>query len=308
MHVVVTGGAGFIGSHLVDALLADRGVAGVLVVDNLRRGRLANLAQHDGDPRFGFLPGDIREPRLVEEALRGAEVVFHLAAQSNVMGAVGDPRYSFETNVAGTYNVLEAAHRARVRRVVLASSREAYGEARVVPVTEEHPLHAKNTYGASKVAAETYCRTFTNVFGLETVILRFANVYGPRDFDRVIPLWLDRASRSEPLDLYGGGQVIDFVWVGQVVEALRRAAHAGVVGTPINVAGGVGTPIRDLASRILDLTGSHSTVRVEAARAAEVTRFVADVGRMRDLLGLTPPADPLEYLPCLTMAVGARTV
>ncbi len=306
MYVVVTGGAGFIGSHLVDALLADRGVATVLVVDNLRRGRLANLAQHDGDPRFRFLPGDIRDPALVEEALGGTEVVFHLAAQSNVMGAVSDPRYSFETNVVGTYNVLEAALRCSVRRVVFASSREAYGEARAIPVSEGEPLAAKNTYGASKAAAEAYCRTFTNVFGLEVAVLRFANVYGPRDVDRVIPIWLERAQRGESLDLYGGDQVIDFLWVGQAVEALVRAATADIVGVPINVGSGVGTPIRDLAARILDVTGSSSTVQVSPARQAEVMRFVADVARMRTLLGLTPPDDPLVYLPRLMPAFAPR--
>src|SRR3712207_6610959 len=156
MHIIVTGGAGFIGSHLVDALLDGRDDS-VLVVDNMRRGRLANLAHHDRDPRFRLLVGDIRDQAFVHAALRGADIVYHLAAQSNVMGALSDPRYSFETNVAGTFNVLDAAHRHGVGRVVFASSREAYGETRQVPVHEEQPLLAKNLYGASKAAAESYC-------------------------------------------------------------------------------------------------------------------------------------------------------
>jgi UDP-glucose 4-epimerase len=213
------------------------------------------------------------------------------------MGAVHDPRYSFETNVAGTFNVLDAAQRMGVRRVVFSSSREAYGEPQTLPVPEEHPLLAKNTYGASKVAGETYCRTFHNVFALETVVLRFSNVYGPRDFDRVIPIWLDRALGGESLELFGGSQVIDFVWIGQVVEALLRSADAPVAGQPVNIGGGTGTPIKDLASRILDVTGSGSSLNIAPARAAEVTCFTADVTRMRDLLGLEPPADPLMYLP-----------
>lgn len=295
MRVVVTGGAGFIGSHLVDALLA-RSDATVVVVDNLRRGRLLNLAHHDGEKRLRLVVGDIREVNVLDEALRDAEVVYHLAAQSNVMGTVSDPRYAFETNVAGTFNVLDAAHRLGVARVVFASSREAYGDVRCMPVTEDQPLTARNTYGASKIAAEAYCRTYSNVFDLPTAVLRFANVYGPRDIDRVIPIWIERACRGEPLDVCGGSQVIDFVWVGQVVEALMRAAKVDALDTPVNVAGGAGTPILDLAARILALTGSNSALRIGPARGAEVMQFVADVGRMRSVLGLEPPGDPLEYL------------
>lgn len=306
MHVVVTGGAGFIGSHLVDALLA-RPFTTVLVLDNLSRGRLAFLGRHDGDPRFHFLSGDVREPAEVMEALRGAEVVYHLAAQANAMGAVSDPRYSFETNVLGTFNVLDAALRCGVRRVVFASSREAYGEASAVPVGEDQPLTAKNTYGASKAAAEAYCRTFANVYGLETAVLRFASVYGPRDFDRLIPIWIDRALNGEPLEVYGGDQATDFVWVGLAVAALLRAAHADIGAMPVNVASGVGTPIRELATRILAVTGSRSALRIEPAHRAEALRFVADVRRMRAVLGLTPAADPLEHLPQLLARAGTRT-
>lgn len=306
MRIVVTGGAGFIGSHLVDALLTRPDVS-VTVLDNLHRGRLDNLGQHDGDCRLRFLPADVRDAATIERALRGADLVYHLAAQSNVMGAVSDPRYSFESNVLGTFNVLEAARLAGVRRIVFASSREAYGEAARLPVDEDQPLAATNTYGASKAAAEVYCRSFTNVFGLETVILRFANVYGPRDAGRVIPIWIARALRGEPLEVYGGDQVIDFVWVGQAVEALLRAADTDVVGRPVNIATGAGTPICVLAERIIAATGSRSEVRVTAARSAEVRRFVADTTRMRTLLGLTPDADPLAQLPSMVdaAAVGA---
>ena len=298
MHVVVTGGAGFIGSHLVDALI-ERTDDTVLIVDNLRRGRLVNLAHHDGDRRLRLLVADVREPEVADQALRDADLVYHLAAQSNVMGAVSDPRYSFETNVAGTFNVLQAARQHGVKRVVFASSREAYGEVEVLPVSEDQPLAAKNTYGASKAAAEVYCRTYTNVFGLETAVLRFANVYGPRDRDRVIPIWIERALRGDSLEVYGGQQVMDFVWVETVVEALLRAAEADVVGLPINVASGTGTAIGDLSARILATTGSHSDVCLAPARHAEVTRFVADVRRLRDRLGLVPAADPLAELPQL---------
>ncbi len=305
-RVVVTGGAGFIGSHLTDELLADAGVS-VLVLDNLSRGRLSNIAHHDGNRRFELMVGDVRQPATVERALAGADTVYHLAAQSNVMGALNDPRYSFESNVLGTFNVLDACVRLGVRRMVFASSREAYGEPRTTPVLETHPLEAKNTYGASKAAAEVYCRTYTNVFQQEVAVLRLANVYGPRDFDRVIPLWLDRAMTGQPIEIYGGDQIIDFVWIGQAVQALMRAATADVVGMPINVGSGVGTPIRALAERILAVTHSDSPLNIVPARAAEVRRFVADVSRMRDLLGIQPPADPLSHLPAVVDAPLTRT-
>lgn len=295
MRVVVTGGAGFIGSHLVDALL-ERTDHTVLVVDNLRRGTVEHLERHRDCGRLTTRVCDIRQAEVCEQAFQDAEVVFHLAAQSNVLGAVTDPRESFESNVVGTFNVLQAAREQGVRRVVFASSREAYGESPSLPVREEEPLTAKNTYGASKVAAEAFCQTFTNTFGLETAILRFANVYGPRDRDRVIPLWIERALRGDPLEIYGGRQVLDFVWVDLVVEALLRAADAPIVGVPINVGSGVGIPIHELATRILDATGSRGSIRVLPARQAEVTCFVADVSRLSRYLGLVPDRDPLAHL------------
>jgi UDP-glucose 4-epimerase len=190
--------------------------------------------------------------------------------------------------------------------VVFTSSREAYGEAGVVPVVEDHPLTAKNTYGASKVAGEAYCRTFTTVFGLETAVLRLANVYGPRDCDRVIPIWIERALRGEPLEVFGGTQVLDFVWVGLVVEALLRAVDADIVGTPVNVGSGTGTPILDLARRILTVTGSSSEVHVTPAREAEVVRFVAGVDRLHEHLGLAPDPDPLAHLADLVVTPAGR--
>ena len=300
MKILVTGGAGFIGSHLIDRLVAD-GWGDILILDNLFRGRLANIAHHREDGRVQFRQADIRDYETVYDAAQGAELIFHLAAQSNVMGAVIDVDYSFTTNVVGTYNVLKAARECGVRRVMFTSSREAYGEARYLPVDEDHPLGSKNTYGASKVAGEMYCRVFSGNFGLETAVLRLSNVYGPRDYGRVIPLWLERANRGENLIVYGGQQVIDFVWVDQVVEALLRASRADIVGQPVNVGSGQGTPILDLAARILDLIPTASRLDLQPARAVEVAKFTARVDRMRELLNLEPPADPLFGLSQLVM-------
>ncbi len=289
MKVLVTGGAGFIGAHLVGALAA----AGdeVVVLDNLRRGDAAKLPN-----RVRFVEGDIRDPAAVRAALDGCARVYHLAAQSNVLGAVSDADYSFTSNVVGTYNVLVAARDAGVERMVFTSSREAYGEADQLPVDEEQAMNPKNSYGASKAAGEVYCRTFQGTYGLDVSVLRLANVYGPGDRDRVIPIWLDRARRGLDLDLYGGEQVLDLVPVELVVRALRKAAETALDGQPVNVGSGQGVTLRDLAARVRALPGVPVGLRVLPARSVEVTRFVADVTRMRNLLGLEPPDEPLVDL------------
>jgi UDP-glucose 4-epimerase len=294
-RVVVTGGAGFIGSHLVDRLLAET-QAEIVVFDNLHRGRLTNLAQHTSSPRLSIIQGDVRDAQFVAETLRNAEVVYHLAAQSTVMGAVEDLDYGFSTNVVGTFNVLKAAARWGVKRVVFTSSREVYGEPIELPVDEGQPLLAINFYGASKVMGEAYCRAFRRASGLNVVILRLANAYGLRDFGRVIPLWVNQANAGEDLTVFGGKQVVDFIWVGHVVDALMRTAELEGPVPPINVGSGTGTRIVDLARRIRLLSGSHSQIRLVPARAVEVVQFIACTDRMRQLLHLEPSADPLGHL------------
>ncbi|NTV63357.1 MAG: NAD-dependent epimerase/dehydratase family protein [Oscillochloris sp.] len=295
MKIVITGGAGFIGSHLVDRLVRD-GVGELVVVDNMHRGRHAHLAQHAANPAVRLAEVDIRDAEAIYALCAGADLIYHLAAQSNVMGAVSDLSYSFNTNVAGTVNVLEAARAGGVRRVVFSSSREVYGEVDRLPVSEETPFNSKNAYGASKAAGELYARVFLNTYGVETAVLRLANVYGPRDRDRVIPLWLDAAARGEEMIVYGGQQLIDFVHVDQVVEALVRAATADIIGQPINVGSGQGTPLLQLAERVLALPGATSRLDLRPARSVEVARYTAAIDRMRAQLGLEPPSDPLFAL------------
>ncbi|MGH7438508.1 MAG: SDR family NAD(P)-dependent oxidoreductase [Polyangiaceae bacterium] len=289
--VLVTGGAGFIGAHLV-ARLVDEGDE-VVVFDNLRRGRterIERILQRGGGR---IVVGDVRRFDALAEVMRDCETVFHLAAQSNVMGAVTDPDYSVTTNVLGTFNVLRAAAEASVPRVVFASSREVYGDPRHLPVSEGQPLLAKNAYGASKVAGEAYCRAMARD-GLRVEVVRLANVYGPGDSDRVIPLWLAAAQQARDLVVYGGEQVIDFLWVGKAVDALLFAARHGLPG-PVNIGCGVGTRILDLADRVLRATRANSKVSRAPQREVEVAKLVADVSQMRSL-GLAPDADPLGHL------------
>jgi UDP-glucose 4-epimerase len=165
-----------------------------------------------------------------------------------------------------------------------------------LPVNEDSPLLPVISYGASKLAGEAYCRAFRRELGLQTVILRLANVYGPRDFGRVIPLWLSRAKSGLDLHVYGGKQVIDFVWVGQAVEALVRAATLEGPFPAINVGSGTGTRIADVARRIARLTEAQPKLVLEPARPMEVTRFVANVDRMRQILCVEPLLDPLGKL------------
>jgi UDP-glucose 4-epimerase len=295
MRTLVTGGAGFIGSHVVDRLVSDG--CEVVVLDNLKRGSRENLKAHIRSGAIEFIEGDIRVQRTVDLAAAGCDVIYHAAAQSNVMGALDDAEYSFTSNAFGTFNVLRAAVDAGVPRVVFTSSREVYGEPQYTPVDEDHPLAPKNPYGASKVAGEAYCRSFAHCHDIDVAVVRLANVYGPRDTGRVIPLWLEQAVAGKDLRVYGGSQVLDFVWVGTVVDALLHAGEHGLPA-PVNIGSGVGTSILELGSRIIDVAKSSSLLVRVASRGAEVTRFVADVARMRSL-GLEPPADPLLHLPAL---------
>jgi len=289
VKILVTGGAGFIGSHLVRRLLRD-GAGSVTVLDNFHRGRPENLA--DCLDQIRLLRADVRSPSALREALGGVDLVYHLAAQSSVMGAEADADYTFQTNVVGTFELLLAARANGVRRVVFTSSREVYGDPLRVPVPETAPLKPKNLYGASKVAGEAYCSVFSSE-GLETAVLRLANVYGPGDTDRVIPLFVERALHGQPLVLYGGQQVLDFVPIDTVVEALCKAGLGDPISEPLNIGSGKGITISKLSRCVLELTGWQSQLQIVPARQTEVTRFVADIARAGRVLGLAPPADPL---------------
>jgi len=291
MRILVTGGAGFIGAHLVNSL-ASAHAGEIIVLDNLYRG----YSRDSLPSSVAFRQTDIRDPAAVADAVRGCEIVFHLAAQSNVMGAVADSRYAFSTNVAGTLTVLEAAAAAGVKRLVFTSSREVYGDPQSIPVPETAPVRAKNAYGASKVAGEVYCRLAAQQ-GLETVVLRLANVYGPGDRDRVIPLFAAAARAGESITVFGSRKLLDFVWIDTVVDALIRAALGRYIRGPVNVGSGIGTTIVDLARRITKLTRSSSRIEITEERGQEVGRFVADITRARHLLEIHETEDPLWALP-----------
>jgi nucleoside-diphosphate-sugar epimerase len=291
-QILITGGAGFIGSHLVDRLALDPSNR-LVVLDNLRRGRLANLEPIAG--RVEFIQGDICDRSVVERAIQGIDLVYHLAAQSNVLGAVTDLDYSFRANVVGTFEVLRAAAQAGARRLVFSSSREVYGDPQTLPVQESAPLRPKNAYGSSKAAGEMYCRAFRSS-AFTPVILRLANVYGTRDFDRVIPIFVNQALRGVPLTLYGGKQVLDFIWIDTVVESLVRAGWGEIPDGPMNIGSGKATDLVTLAKRVLLEANSRSELRIAPAREGEVSQFVADTSFMRRTFAMEATEDPLREL------------
>ncbi len=290
MDCVVTGGAGFIGSNLVDALLArgDR----VTVIDNLSTGKLANL-ESACEQGAQLHECDVRDARAVAEVLQRAQpqVVFHLAAQIDVRESVENPAGDAAANVLGTIAVLEAARAGGARKVVNSSTGGGlYGDADVLPTPEEHPVHPLAPYGQGKYAAEGYCALYTRLHGLDTVSLRYGNVYGPRQDVHgeagVVAIFCGHLAEGRASTVYGDGrQTRDWVEVGDVVRANLLAADADVTGA-INIARGSETSVIELLDALRDLSGEElPQPRFAPERAGEVRRSCLAVGRARELLG-----------------------
>ena len=289
-RVLVTGGAGTIGSNLVD-LLVDAG-SDVVVLDNFVRGRMANLtAVLDRGP-VEVVEGDIRDRALLAKLMAGTDLVFHLAA-IRITQCAEEPRLALEVLVDGTFDVLEAAAEAGVRKVVASSSASAYGLATVFPTPEDHHPYANDTfYGAAKVFNEGMLRSFHGMYGLDYVALRYFNVYGPRMdvhglYTEVLIRWMERIERGEPPLIFGdGSQTMDFVHVHDVARANVLAAHADVTDDVFNVASGVETSLLELAEALLRAMGSDLAVDHGPERAVNgVTRRLADTRKAADLLG-----------------------
>jgi UDP-glucose 4-epimerase len=292
VKALVTGGAGFIGSNVVRALL-ERGDE-VRILDNFSTGSRANLQGLDAD--VDVVEGELRSYERVHAAVRGVEVVFHLGALGSVPRSVQDPLTSSAVNVEGTLNVLLAARDESVRRVVFSSSSSIYGSSGELPRTEEMAPDPISPYGVAKLAAERYCVSFSRVYErFETVVLRYFNVFGPRQsphsqYAAVVPLFVTRIARDDPIVVFGDGeQSRDFTYVANVVDATLRAADAaGASGRIFNVAAGSPASVNELAEtigRILD-----KEVRREAAppRPGDVRDSWADVRAAHDVLGYDP--------------------
>lgn len=285
---LVTGGAGFIGSHLVEALIAQGNR--VRVLDNFSTGRWENLAAVRD--QVEVIEGDICVPQTVQSAMAGVEVVAHLAAVVSVQTSLEDPQKTFKVNVEGTFNVLEAARQAGVRCFLFASSAAVYGDHSDLPLREDLPPRPLSPYAASKVAGEALCRAYQAAYHLPTVVLRFFNVYGPRQdpnspYSGVISIFVGRMREGLPPIIYGDGlQTRDFVYVDDVVRALLRAGEQdGTAGTIMNIARGEETPIIQLTALLNHLLETHLEPVFAPPRAGEVRRSAGNPSRARSVLG-----------------------
>lgn len=301
-RVLVTGGAGFIGSHLVDGLISEG--FDVVVLDDFSGGRRENLSLHFGKPNFCLVEGDVKDKADVKKALEGVGVVFHLAAIVSVGFSVKNPLLVNEVNVDGALNVLKESLKAGVKRFVYASSCAVYGEPVNLPINEEHPTKPTSPYGVSKLAAEHYCRVFYEVYGLETVCLRFFNVYGPRQmigpYSGVIIKFIDRMKNGKPPIIYGGGgQTRDFVYVKDVVEAnmlVLGCRHCA--GEIINIGTGKPTTINELASILIGPSGIADIKLVyKAHRKGDIRNSYANISKAEKML---------RYKPRITLKEGIR--
>jgi UDP-N-acetylglucosamine/UDP-N-acetyl-alpha-D-glucosaminouronate 4-epimerase len=299
MDVLVTGGAGFIGSNLVRGLL-DIGER-VRVLDDLSTGRAENLdGVLDG---VDLVHGDIRVPETVRWATEGAEVVYHLAALPSVARSVADPLPTHRVNVDGTLNLLQAALAAGVRRVVYASSSSVYGDTPTLPKHEDMPVSPLSPYAASKLAGEAYCRAFATAYGLETTGLRFFNVFGPRqdpgsEYAAVVPTFITAMLDGRSPQIFGDGtQSRDFTFVGNVVQACQLAAAAPpAAGQVMNVGCGARTSLLELVGELNDLLGTRIEPSFSEPRTGDVRHSEAAIARAEELIGYRPAVGVREGL------------
>jgi len=297
--VLVTGGAGFIGSNLVRALL-ERGDR-VRVLDNFSTGNRTNLAGLTGD--IELIEGELRSYERVHAAVRDTEVVFHQGALPSVPRSVQDPLTTSAVNVEGTLNVLLAARDEGIRRVVFASSSSVYGNSGPLPRVESGSPDPVSPYGVAKLAAERYCVSFSRVYPLETIALRYFNVFGPRQDPRsqyaaVVPRFLTEAAAGRPVPIYGdGSQSRDFTYVANVVEANLLAAEAPRGnGAVLNVATGRSVTVNELADAVGAVLGARVEKQYLPQRPGEVMQSWADISAARDVLGWEPAVDLEEGL------------
>ena len=290
-RALVTGGAGFIGSHLTDRLLAEGW--SVRVLDDFSSGKERNLEA--AADRIELLRGDLRDEALLARAVADVEVVFHQAAVPSVPRSVAEPVRTNAVNVGGTLSLLEAARQAGVRRLVFAASSSAYGQTRELPKVETMPPAPLSPYALQKYTGEVYCRLYAELYGLETVALRYFNVYGPRqdpksEYAAVVPRFVTACLRAESPCIYGDGeQTRDFTYVADAVAANLAAADASdASGAVVNVAGGRRVSLHTLLGIVLELTGAEVVPRNEPARTGDVRDSLADLGQARSRLGWEP--------------------
>lgn len=290
-RVLITGGAGLVGSHIADLLLQE-GVAEIIILDNFTRGQRSNLAKAQAQGPLVIVEGDIRDRQLLADIMQGVDVVFHQAA-IRITQCAEAPRLALEVLADGTFNVLEAAVNAKVKKVVAASSASIYGMAEEFPTTESHhPYNNRTLYGAAKTFNEGLLRSFYDMYGLDYVALRYFNVYGPRMdiygvYTEVLIRWMERIAADQPPLIFGdGNQTMDFVYIEDIARANILAAKADVTDEIFNIASGVESSLNDLAHALAKVMGSDLKPEYRSERKVNaVQRRLADVSKAKKLLG-----------------------
>ena len=290
-RALITGGAGLIGSHIADQLIAS-GFEEIVVLDNLTRGRRQNLESALASGKVSVVEGDIRDTGLLHKVMHGIDIVFHEAA-IRITQCAEDPRLAHDVLATGTFNVLEAAVAAKVKRVVYASSASVYGQAEEFPTTENHHGYGNRTiYGAIKLYGEGMLRSFYEMYGLNYIALRYFNVYGPRMdafgvYTEVMIRWMERLRQGQPCLIFGdGSQTMDFVYVDDIARANVIAANSSITDDIINIASGEETSLTQLAQALGGVMGVNLPPQYGPARkATPVWRRLADVRKAQHRLG-----------------------
>jgi UDP-glucose 4-epimerase len=292
-RILITGGAGFIGSHLAEDLV--KSGYSVKIIDDFSTGNVNNILGLFNHKNFKMIRGSITNKEMLAKAVSDVDVIFHLAAQIHVDRSIIEPRYTFEVNTLGTLNILDAALENDVEPVVYASTSEVYGSAKYVPMDEDHPMNPASPYAASKAAADRLCFSYYNTYKLPVVMVRCFNTYGPRQKDSgyaaAIPKFIRRTLAGLPPVIYGNGkQTRDYMYVKDTVKAYKLVlkSYENVLGKAINFGTGKETKILDLANTIAELAGNKSVPVHVAPRSGEVTRLCADTTLVEKTLGFTP--------------------
>jgi UDP-glucose 4-epimerase len=290
-RVLVTGGAGLVGSHIADLLVKEE-VAEIIILDNFTRGQLSNLTWAQAHGKVTLVEGDIRDLQVLDKVMDGVDIVFHQAA-IRITQCAAEPRMALEVMADGTYNVLEAAVKAKVKKVVAASSASIYGMAEQFPTTESHhPYNNRTLYGATKIFNEALFRSFYDMYELDYVALRYFNVYGPRMdiygvYTEVLIRWMERIVAGKPPLIFGDGkQTMDFIYIEDIARANILAAKADVTDEVFNIASSVESSLNDLAYGLAKVMGSDLKPEYgEERKVNPVARRLADVSKAKQLLG-----------------------
>jgi UDP-glucose 4-epimerase len=283
-RVIITGGAGFIGSNIAEELSTDNEV---IIIDDLSSGRIENIQNLTKRSNVSFIQGSTTDFSLLQKALAGADYIFHQAALASVPMSIDDPLRANAVNVVGTLNVLVTARESHVKKVIFATSCAVYGDTPTLPAREEMPLNPLSPYAVTKATGEQYCSVFRHVYGLPTVCLRYFNVYGPRqdpksEYAAVVPKFITAALAGKPLTIFGDGeQTRDFVFVKDVVSANVLAAKSHVTG-PFNIGSGRQTSVIEMANLVLRLTGRDAAPLYQPPKPGEIRHSFADISRARE--------------------------